>query len=115
MPPLFIEVPILIQVSERLCICVLKVSSLPLYTVFLLNLANVPTLRYLLFGFGNKKLSSFRYRQTSVNSNHIFGKPQTEKKKTHNEMHVPMPKEQIRGVIIILQHSVTVFNSLLEG
>jgi len=35
---------------------------LPLCTVFLLNFGNVPTLRYLLFGFGNEKLNIIRYR-----------------------------------------------------
>ena len=59
-PPIFIEVPMLIQVCEQLC--VLKVSSLPLCTIFLLNFGNVPTLRYLLFGFGNEKLNIIRYR-----------------------------------------------------
>jgi hypothetical protein len=114
-PPRFIEVPMLIQVNERLCICVLKVSSLPLCKVFLLNLGNVPTLWYLLSGFGNKKNEHYVLQTNICKSSHFFGKQQKQNKYKDNEMHVPMPKHEIRSVIIILQHSVAVFNSLLEG
>ena len=119
-PPLVIQVSMLIQLSERLCIhvCVLKISSLPLCTIFLLNFGNSPTLWYLLFGFGNKTLNIIRYRHPQIEP-FLWLTTNSKKKKnnnkTDNEMHVPMPKIQIRGVIIILQHSVTVFNSLLYG
>ena len=45
-PPCFIEVSVSNQESEWLCICVLGVSSLPIYTIFLLNFGNVPTVWY---------------------------------------------------------------------
>ena len=76
-PPRFIEVPVLIQVNEWLCICVLKVSSLPLCKVFLLNLGNVPTLWYLLSGFGNKKNDHYALQTNICKSSHFFGKQQT--------------------------------------
>jgi len=41
--PLFIEVLMLSQESERLCIYALRVSSLPLCTFLLLDFGNVPT------------------------------------------------------------------------
>jgi hypothetical protein len=37
-PPLFIEVSVPSQESERSCICVLHVSILPLSTIFILDL-----------------------------------------------------------------------------
>jgi hypothetical protein len=45
-PSLVIEVPVLSQESEWSCICVLRISILPLYsipTIFLLNFRIVPT------------------------------------------------------------------------
>jgi len=50
---LCIEVSMLSQESKRLCICVLKVSNLPLCAVCLLYFGNVLTLWYLLLIFGN--------------------------------------------------------------
>jgi hypothetical protein len=35
--PLFIEVPVPSQESERSCICVLRVSIVPLFTIFLIG------------------------------------------------------------------------------
>jgi hypothetical protein len=40
--PLFIEVPVLSQESERSCVSVLGVSILPLSTIFLLDFRTVP-------------------------------------------------------------------------
>jgi len=46
--PLFIEVPVPSQESERSCICVLGVSILPLSTILLLDFRTVPTVLYFL-------------------------------------------------------------------
>ena len=59
-PPLFIEVPMLSQESERLCICVLRVLSLPICTICPSDFGNVPTVWYLLLISGNKKMNSSR-------------------------------------------------------
>ena len=42
-PPLFIEVPVPNDESERSGICVLGISILPLSTIFILDFGNVPT------------------------------------------------------------------------
>ena len=44
--PLFIEVPVPSQESERSCICVLGVSNLPKIKIFLLEFGPVPTVWY---------------------------------------------------------------------
>jgi hypothetical protein len=41
-----IEVPMPFQIIGQSCICVLEVSILPLYAIFLLDLGKVPTVRY---------------------------------------------------------------------
>jgi hypothetical protein len=64
-----IEVPVLSQESKRLCICVLKVSSLPLCTVCRLYFGNVLTMWYLLLIFGNKRFQQdFKYSPLSTNT-----------------------------------------------
>jgi len=50
-PPLFIEVPLPSLKNERSCICVLEVSILPLFTIFLLDFRAVPTVWYFLLDF----------------------------------------------------------------
>jgi hypothetical protein len=47
-PPLYIEVSVPSQDSERSCICV-RVLILPLSMVFLLDFGNVPTVSYFYF------------------------------------------------------------------
>ena len=42
-PPLFIEMPVPIQESERSCICVLGISDLPLSTILIFDFGTVPT------------------------------------------------------------------------
>ena len=49
-PPLFIEVSVPSQGSERSCICELDVSILPLSSIFLLYFGNVQTELYLYVG-----------------------------------------------------------------
>ena len=50
-PLRFIEVPVPSQESERSCICVLRVSFLPLSTFFLLDFGTGLTMWYFLFFF----------------------------------------------------------------
>jgi hypothetical protein len=45
-PPLFIEMPVPSQESERSCNCLLGVSVVPLSTIFLLEFGTVPTVWY---------------------------------------------------------------------
>ena len=54
--PLFIEVPVLRQENERLCICVLEASIFPLSTIFLLDYGNFS---YLLFSCDHKTFMTY--------------------------------------------------------
>ena len=47
--PLVIEVPVSSQESEKSCICVLGVSTLPMSTILMFDVGIVPTLWYFLF------------------------------------------------------------------
>jgi hypothetical protein len=47
--PLFIEMPVPSQKSERSCICVLGLSILPLSTFLIFDFGSVPTVWYFLF------------------------------------------------------------------
>ena len=48
-PPLFKEVPIPSQESERTCICEIVVSILPLSAILIFDFGIVPTVWYFLF------------------------------------------------------------------
>ena len=48
-PPLFIEVPVPSQESERSCVCVLELAMLPLSTFSSFDLGIVPAVLYFLF------------------------------------------------------------------
>ena len=52
-PPLFIEVPVPSQESERSCICLLIILTMPLFTILIhvLDLGIVPTVSYFFFFF----------------------------------------------------------------
>ena len=50
-PSLFIEMSIPSQASEWSCICVLRISILPLSLIFLLDFGTVPTVWYFIFHF----------------------------------------------------------------
>ena len=48
-PPLFIEVTLPSHACEWSCICVLGVSSLPIYKILLLNFVTIPRVWYFFF------------------------------------------------------------------
>ena len=63
-PPLFIEVPEPIQENERLCIYVLRVSILPLCTILIFDLLQVPALRVVFFVFHFSISNNYAYSFT---------------------------------------------------
>lgn len=63
-PPLFIEVPEPIQDNQRLCIYVLRVSILPLCTILIFDLLQVPALSVVFLCFSFQYFKNDAYSPT---------------------------------------------------